>query len=276
MTDFIRGIDVSDIQEPTLFNYHAARMEGFEFLVAKLSDGIDTDSAGSAHLLRARDAGLICGGYHFFIPWRPVDNQLEAFKRAAALANYGRDGDMAPWLDIESWKGKSGNHQAAPSWSQPAFELAKAIKDHFGRVLIYINQADYVAMGRPGWIKLADLVVAHYGVPAGQPWAQKWLIHQHKVERVEGVYSGPIDQNVAKRPLPLLNFGTPAGEVSSPTCPPAGVTGLPKKVWVVDGGEFVGAYGVKRLIVEGVYSIREDAEQAAERSGGRVHEREVQ
>lgn len=65
MTELIKGLDVSDVQNPESIDYKEARRQGFEWVCIKMSDGKDIDTACAAHVAKARDAGLTVGGYHF-------------------------------------------------------------------------------------------------------------------------------------------------------------------------------------------------------------------
>jgi hypothetical protein len=202
------GLDVSDIQDPSRMDYPNARALGYRWLVAKLSDGKDTDVRGHIHLRSARIAGLVPGGFHFFIPWRDPRTQIAAFERGADAAGYGRPGDLLPWLDIESWRGASGQHNAEPGWNEQAEQLAEKIANRFGGVAIYLNHHDWTLLGRPTWIERYPLIAPHYGVPAGRPTTAAgldWAVHQHTVAPLPGVYTmGPIDQSVARAPLPII------------------------------------------------------------------------
>lgn len=210
---WVKGLDVSHHQDPARLDYVAAHSAGYRFLVAKLSDGKDIDSRGAEHLRNAKHAGMLPGGYHFAIPWRDPRTQLEALVRAAAAAGYGQPGHLLPWLDVESWEGATGYHQAEPSWNDVAEPLAELISAEFGGVAIYMNHSDWVALGEPPWIDRYPLVAAHYGVHAGSPLTAgglQWAIHQWRVAPLPGIYSGPIDQNVARAPLPLIGREVPA------------------------------------------------------------------
>jgi GH25 family lysozyme M1 (1,4-beta-N-acetylmuramidase) len=210
---WIPGIDVSDLQSPSRLDYAAAYSAGYRWLVAKLSDGRDIDSRGAEHIRNARRAGMVPGGYHFFIPWRTPREQLEAMLGAADAADYGHHGDLIPWLDIESWRGASGQYrQAEPSWSAYSEELAGLISEHFGGCIVYLNESDYALLGKPDWIRRYPLAAAHYGVPAGSPrtaGGMQWAIHQHTVAPIPGVYSAPVDQSIARSPLPLIGSECP-------------------------------------------------------------------
>ena len=217
-SELVAGLDVSDLQAPADLDYAGVKRVGFTCLGAPLSDGQDPDVRGAEHVRAARRAGLVVGAYHFFIPWRDPRTQLEAFTRAAKAADYGHPGDLLPWLDIESWRGASGAmRQAEPGWNDVAEPLAELIAERFGGCCVYLNYSDWTALGRPDWIRRHPLVAPHYGVPAGSPLTAAglpWAIHQHTVAPLPGVYAGPVDQSIARLPLPTI--GQPAPAVSPP------------------------------------------------------------
>jgi hypothetical protein len=181
-------------------DYHAARAAGYQWVQVRMSDGIDPDRSAAEHVARARAAGLAVGGYHFFIPWRPVADQACAYYLAATEAGL-HAGDLLPWLDVETWQGASGRHVASPSWSPIAQELAEIIADEHGGCLVYGCVSDWALMGRPAWYSEQRIVAADYSRPAGQPRAPgggAWDIHQHRVAPLPGICEQPIDQCVAR------------------------------------------------------------------------------
>ena len=203
-----RGIDVSDCQGP--LDWHAAKRAGFAWMVAKLSDGRDLDDAGPAHVKAARDAGLRVGSYHFWIPWRSCKEQIEALACGCDLAGLG-DGDLAPVLDVESWRQSDptlsrearARRRASPGWVPGILELADAVALRYGAVWLYHNEADFELMGRPSALTRWPLWAADYrdAAPAWAPWVA-W--QQTGSGRVLGAYDGPLDLSVARAALPTI------------------------------------------------------------------------
>mgnify|MGYP000867566276 FL=1 len=204
--DQCRGLDVSQHQAVDAVDWHAAARAGYRYGIVRLTNGTTRDSRCVEHARRIRDAGLILGSYLFCVYWREPADMVAAFLRDAAAAGYGLPGDLVPWLDVESWPGASGNHQADPSWSPVAEETAARLAEHFGSVGIYINASDWAAMGCPTWIGRYPLACAHYTEAATPLTAGglQWSWWQHRVAPIPGVCSVRIDQSIARLPLPTI------------------------------------------------------------------------
>ena len=209
------GLDVSSAQAPGSVDWAAAARLGARYGVVQLSEGVDAEPHAEAHSAAVRAAGLALGGYAFFIPWREPSAMLEAFVAGAERCGYGHPGDVAPWLDCESWKGASGYHQATPDWAPGLRATLEAFRARFGLVTLYCNHADWVAMGAPDWIGEYPLAAAHYGVrrptTAGGLAFAFW---QDRVAPIQGVSAKRIDHSWAC--LPLLTLPHPAAEHAPP------------------------------------------------------------
>ena len=87
----------------------------------------------------------------------------------------------------------------------------------WGRTLLYTNHAMSVELGEPAWFKNLELWVANYGVKTPKtPLGLPWLIWQHLVAPLPGVYPHDIDQNLATG-MPLLQS---LGEAGTDPAPP--------------------------------------------------------
>jgi GH25 family lysozyme M1 (1,4-beta-N-acetylmuramidase) len=204
--DQCRGIDVSEHQAIDAVDWHAAARLGYRYGIARLTNGTTRDARCVEHCARIRAAGLTLGGYIFHVFWRTPAEMVAAFTRDADACGYGEPGDLVPWLDLESWQGASGYHQAAPAWSPVAEETAARLAEVFGSVGIYVNAADWAAMGRPTWIGRYPLACAHY-TEAAEPLTAgglQWTWWQHRVAPIPGVCTVRIDQSIARLPLPTI------------------------------------------------------------------------
>jgi len=205
-SDQCRGIDLSEHQAVGAVDWHAAARLGYRYGIARLTNGTTRDARCVEHCRRIRDAGLILGGYVFHVYWRTPAEMVAAFFRDAEACGYGEPGDLVPWLDLESWQGASGHHQAAPAWSPVAEETAERLAEQFGSVGIYLNASDWAAMGRPTWIGRYPLACAHY-TEAAEPLTAgglQWSWWQHRVAPIPGVCTVRIDQSIARLPLPTI------------------------------------------------------------------------
>lgn len=204
--DQCRGIDVSEHQAVDAVDWRAAVRLGYRYGIARLTNGTTRDARCVEHCRRIRDAGLVLGGYLFHVYWRTPAEMVEAFLRDADACGYGEPGDLVPWLDLESWQGASGYHQAATSWSPVAEETAERLAEHFGSVGVYLNASDWAAMGCPTWIGRYPLACAHYTEAANPLTAGgiQWSWWQHRVAPIPGVCTVRIDQSIARLPLPTI------------------------------------------------------------------------
>jgi GH25 family lysozyme M1 (1,4-beta-N-acetylmuramidase) len=204
--DQCRGIDLSEHQAVNAVDWHAAARLGYRYGIARLTNGTTRDTRCVEHCRRIRDAGLILGGYIFHVYWRTPSEMVEAFLRDSEACGYGLPGDQVPWLDLESWQGASGYHQAVPAWSPVAEETAARLAECFGSVGIYLNASDWAAMGCPTWIGRYPLACAHY-TAAAEPLTAgglQWTWWQHRVAPIPGVCTVRIDQSIARLPLPTI------------------------------------------------------------------------
>src|ERR1051326_4397073 len=103
----IHGIDVSKYQQIIAWDMVRAMQVkkvklGFVFI--KATEGIgNTDPQFRRNWKRSKDAGLIRGAYHFFLPTKDGRMQAENFIKAVDL----KTGDLPPVLDIEQTYGMS-------------------------------------------------------------------------------------------------------------------------------------------------------------------------
>lgn len=205
VADCCWGLDVSSAQAPGSVDWAAAARLGARYGVVQLSEGVDPERHAEAHCAGVRGAGMALGAYAFFIPWREPAAMLGAFEAAADRCGYGHPGDVAPWLDCESWQGPSGYHPAAPDWAPGLRATLEAFRARFGVVVLYVNHADWVAMGRPDWIGEYPLAAPHYGVrrptTAG---GIGWAFWQDRVAPIPGVSAKDIDRSWARLPLPTI------------------------------------------------------------------------
>src|ERR1700677_22760 len=91
------GIDVSHFQGSV--NWVNVFAAGTVFVFLKATEGMNfTDPTYQANLTDARNAGLLCGAYHFFDPTADPNDQADYF---CSQASY-KPGDLPPVLDIEA------------------------------------------------------------------------------------------------------------------------------------------------------------------------------
>jgi GH25 family lysozyme M1 (1,4-beta-N-acetylmuramidase) len=196
----IRGVDVSSHQQASAINWQALA-ETHQFLIARGTYGTRPDSQCAAHVECARAAGLVTGLYHFFRPGQPVADQLTAFTAVADTLSVDSSW-IVPALDLEANERYDGPF-SAERYSEPCWTIAEFLQQRYGGCLIYINPSDWRTLGRPGWVLSHHVWLAQWGVRETTP-DLPWAIWQHSVAALPGVYASPIDQNVARAPLPLV------------------------------------------------------------------------
>lgn len=196
----IRGVDVSSHQPPDRLDYTALAV-GHQFLIARASYGTRPDTAFREHVRRSLDAGLKVGAYLFYRAMQPVKDQFDAFCTATDAAGLG-PGWLAPALDVE--KNEPFDGEMTHERYAPAKELATMLRDKCGACLVYTNLESFRLMGKPEWIQEHLLWHAQWGVSEpSTPFNMPATIWQHLVDPLPGVYSGELDQNLA-RYLPIL------------------------------------------------------------------------
>jgi Glycosyl hydrolases family 25 len=160
----LHAIDVSHHQSPAALDWGGMRLAGCDVCIVRLTYGTTIDEAAAAHIAKARDAGFTIGAYAFFRASLPVQDQFNAFCRAALLSGYGKGNDMVPALDVE-------DDTAARPLLPAHAPLAREYSDRLGMwkgqdPLLYITQRDWGRLGSPAWMLTLPLFVAHYSAPS--------------------------------------------------------------------------------------------------------------
>lgn len=208
------AIDVSHHQNPASLDWAGMRAAGCDAAIVRLTYGLMQDKRAAEHIKRARDAGMAIGAYHFSRCSQPLGDQIEAFVTAARLADYGRQEDLIPVLDVED---DTEKRPIDPSHAESFHTMATLLDLAFGhKPYIYITQRDWGRLGKPEWVLRHPLHVAHYAAPSriepATPNGYEWEIWQHRVADFDingpnGYYKDaklPLDQNRARK-LRFLN-----------------------------------------------------------------------
>lgn len=208
------GVDVSHHQNPAALKWPEMKAAGCLFAIVRATYGTMHDKKAREHVLRARDAGLTVGVYHFLRPAQPVQDQFEAFRAACDLIGYGLPSDIAPCLDVED---DTTKRPLEPRDADVAETFATLLQLNFGRsCVIYITQRDWGRIGKPAWVLKHPLWVAHYSAPSriqpATPNGAQYALWQNRVGRFDpqgphGFYKDEapqIDHNHAHW-LPLLD-----------------------------------------------------------------------
>lgn len=181
----VRGIDVSHYQGE--IDWVRVAEDGIQFAFIKATEGQSlVDEKFSTNWKEAREAGVLCGAYHFFRP--SVDPKLQA-KNFLGQVEF-ESGDLPPVLDLEVTDKRSAREirECALVWMQEvekATELRPILYTMPSFADSYLQQkfVDY-----PLW--MVDLGWGEPRLPKG--WKQ-WTFWQHSFEgRVAGI-SGDVD-----------------------------------------------------------------------------------
>jgi lysozyme len=187
----IHGIDVSRYQQ--LISWEAVRAMrvknikiGFAFIKATEGNA-NTDPYFKRNWKKAKEAGMVRGAYHFFIPWKDGQKQAQNFISKVTLDK----GDLPPVLDIERASRTTPAQLRADvkKWLD-AMEANYSVKP-----IIYTN-ADFYEHFLKGYFDEYPLWVAHYLQPHQPRIKRDWVFWQHNESgKVNGILQR-VDFNV--------------------------------------------------------------------------------
>ena len=187
----IHGIDVSKYQQNISWEA-VSKMQvreiklGFAFI--KATEGINnSDPHFKKNWRKARQAGMIRGAYHFFIPSRDGKTQAKNFIDKVEIVS----GDLPPVIDIEQ------TNRVSPSQlRQEMSEWLHAVELYYGvKPIIYTN-AEFYKKYLQGYYDDYPLWVAHYLQPNEPRISRDWSFWQHSEQgRVNGI-NAKVDFNV--------------------------------------------------------------------------------
>ncbi|HEY0058681.1 MAG TPA: glycoside hydrolase family 25 protein [Flavisolibacter sp.] len=187
----IHGIDVSRYQQRIAWssvrdmNVRGIQL-GFAFI--KATEGASrVDPLYKRNWSRAKEAGVVRGAYHFFIPWKDGTLQAQHFMKTVRLTS----GDLPPVLDVEQL-GKTGS----ATLKKEIKEWLSLVEAHYGvKPIIYTN-ADFYKQHLGSDFDNYPLWVAHYLQKHQPRISRKWSFWQHSEQgRVNGI-SSKVDFNV--------------------------------------------------------------------------------
>lgn len=175
----IRGIDVSAHNGE--IDFHKVAASGINFVFIKASEGTDfNDRYFHKNFLKAREAGLKIGVYHFFrFDKEGVDQGVNFIRTIGALKP-----DIGYVIDVE----KSGNPDSIPDETvkRRLFSMVDYMNLLGIRVTFYSNidgYYDYIAESFPGsplWI------CSFRNHPINAEWSFWQFNHHGKIDGIEG------------------------------------------------------------------------------------------
>ncbi|MBQ8100650.1 MAG: hypothetical protein IJ169_05120 [Paludibacteraceae bacterium] len=156
-----------------------------DFVVVKATQGArNKDPYYERNKQGAREQGILFGAYHFYSYQAGAHAQAQHFIRSAAL----QQGDLAPVLDVEPYKGKMPPQDSVLCW------LRMVERYYRTKPIVYTNESCYRIWfmpypafdGYPFWI-------ARYG---GNEPTRQHIIWQCSENGRAGGISRPVDLNV--------------------------------------------------------------------------------
>jgi len=182
-----QGVDISHFQGEV--DWSALKSGGLDFVAIKASQGTGYSQSSyyTENINKARAAGLIVGGYHFFTGTENGADQAKYFLQVAKP----QAGDLLPMLDLEQSSGASGNEVASG-----ALAWLKTVEEAIGqKPFIYTTKSFFAEIGNPSGFEDYPLWVAEYGVstpklPSG--WSLHTIWQHSQSGQVSGI-SGDVD-----------------------------------------------------------------------------------
>jgi lysozyme len=201
----VHGIDISRYQGQ--INWKQVSQMAVDslhiwFVFIKATEGINVqDDRFRQNWKAARDAGLICGAYHFFYSTRDPLLQAKNFEKQVHL----KSRDLPPVLDIEV-----SNDQPDSAIRSSALVWLNEIQIHYGvRPIIYTNVRFYTRHLGAAFDRY-PLWISRFYLNQLPNTGRQWTFWQHSdAGHVNGI-STPVDFNVFNGDsLSLMNLCVP-------------------------------------------------------------------
>ena len=189
----VHGIDVSHYQEE--IDWTTVATQDVRFVFVKASEGETMkDHFFSTNWTAIKDAGLLRGAYHFFIPSLSAETQAENFIGSVTL----EDGDLPPVLDLEVTTEQSTSDilAGARTWMEK-------IEAHYGVRPILYTGLKFYQQHLEGEFEDYPIWIARYS--RNTPNLDKdWSFWQYSNRGgIEGI-DGYVDLNVFQGPIESL------------------------------------------------------------------------
>lgn len=187
----IHGIDVSRYQQTISWdmvkdmNVHDIKLQ---FAFIKATEGlVNIDPYFKRNWKKTKEAGIVRGAYHFFIPTKDGRTQAKNFTDHVQL----QSGDLPPVLDVEQAYGAN-----ATQVRKEIKEWLDAVENYYHIKPIIYTYLDFYNNYLKGYFDDYPLWVAHYLQPHQPRINRDWTFWQHSEQgRVNGIIS-KVDFNV--------------------------------------------------------------------------------
>lgn len=190
------GIDVSHHQGNIDWDRVASSSIYFAFI--KASDGLNIDTKFQTNWTKARDSGLICGAYHFWLPQVSGKKQAETLIRQLGFLQRG---DLPPILDVDDGPHANFAGLSVADLENNIQEFLDTVQSEFGVApIIYTYPGFWTSkLGNSTKFSSYLLWIANYSpkneptLPGGWPTWEFWQLTDSG--RVDGV-SGFVDMDL--------------------------------------------------------------------------------
>ncbi len=179
----IHGIDVSKYQEFIDWeSVKAMNVEGVQihFAFIKATEGVNNeDRCFKRNWKQAKEAGVVCGAYHFFIATKSGKTQAENFIESVEL----RPGDLPPVLDVEQTYGVTNQ-----KLRQRVKEWLVTVENYYGVKPILYTNVDFYEQHLRDSFDVYPLWAAHYLQKEKPRIYRPWHFWQYSEDgRVNGI-----------------------------------------------------------------------------------------
>ena len=181
----VHGIDVSKYQD--VINWQAVKEMRvkdvrIQFVFVKATEGLgNEDAMFGRNWKKIREAGLVRGAYHFFLPTKSGKAQAENFINSVTLL----PGDLPPVLDVEHTYGVQPD-----KLRQRVKEWLETVQAYYGTPPIIYTNVDFYQRYLKDDFDGYMLWAAHYFAPAQPRIYRNWNFWQHNERgRVNGIYT---------------------------------------------------------------------------------------
>ena len=167
------GVDVSSWQ--TTLNWEKLYYAGVRFAIVKAAQGsYRQDPICPSHLKAAKNAGMLCGVYHWMDPACKPEAQINNLKHRLKDLEYSflaLDVEQY-WSDWVEWqKGMVNKRHSGQVISNCAKACAELMRDTFGKPVLIYTRASFVKEYAPQmatWLSDWPLWLAHYPYRSGK------------------------------------------------------------------------------------------------------------
>jgi len=195
--DKVFGLDVSHYQGEIKWN-EIERIKGefpLDFVFLRSTTGVDDDTRFVANWKKAKDAGFLCGAYHYY---RPDENSLKQAENFIKTVKLGK-GDLPPVLDIEKISGK----QTLDSLKSGLKRWLITIENHYGvKPIIYSGESFYTDFLKEEF-EGYNLWIANYSFFEDKI-RDEWLFWQFTDKGAIKGIDGNVDVNIYNGTLTAL------------------------------------------------------------------------